>query len=146
MFFYKNNLYKKHQAEVRPINKNSFRNKARKCFFYRSKKNNTTTLTSGYIYLCLSQQKKTRSHRVSVMRDTYNKIVFSMKKMLYIIYVQGNFAGKTSWLSKIARNRLLTVRNCKEELALPSNLPIMYLEIANKLTLIRNCEIYLLVF
>ena len=27
-FFYKNNLYKKHQAEIRPKNKNNLRNKA----------------------------------------------------------------------------------------------------------------------
>ena len=40
-------------------------------------------VTNGNIYLCLTQQKRTRGHCVSAMRDTYNNIVFSIKKAVH---------------------------------------------------------------
>ena len=68
-------------------------------FFINLKRKTQQHLTYRYSYLCLSQQKKTRSHRVSAMRDTYNNMAFTMKITLHKIRSAKPWSNQPSTLS-----------------------------------------------
>ena len=68
-------------------------------FFINLKRKTQQHLTYRYSYLCLSQQKKTRSHRVSAMRDTYNSMAFTMKITLHKIRSAKPWSNQPSTLS-----------------------------------------------